>query len=101
MQSPHLRLSTIPVQPSFASIDVEIPEPPLTEAGKWTFHSQKELPPPPPFEKRLRRYPTGAETGCCKFLATVFEPLLTRPFLLLCSLSTAIPLDLSHLRAFS
>ncbi|ORZ01041.1 hypothetical protein BCR43DRAFT_435290 [Syncephalastrum racemosum] len=70
-------MSTIPVQPSFASIDVEIPEPPLTEAGKWTFHSQKELPPPPPFEKRLRRYPTGAETGC------------------------SIPLDLSHLRAFS
>lgn len=69
MQSPHLRLSTIPVQPSFHSLDVDIPEPPQTEAGKWTFHSQKEFPPPPPFEKRLRRYPTGAETGCCKLLA--------------------------------
>ncbi|KAI7869462.1 hypothetical protein BDF14DRAFT_1722487 [Spinellus fusiger] len=52
-----------------------IPEPPLTEAGRWTFHSQQELPAPPLFEKRLRRYPTGAETGC------------------------SIPLDLSHLLA--
>ncbi|KAI9019566.1 hypothetical protein CLU79DRAFT_684523, partial [Phycomyces nitens] len=41
-----------------------IPEPPLTEAGRWTFHSQSELPAPPSFEKKLRRYPTGAETGC-------------------------------------
>lgn len=71
MQSPHLRLSTIPVQPSFHSLDVDIPEPPQTEAGKWTFHSQKEFPPPPPFEKRLRRYPTGAETGCCKCIKTL------------------------------
>ncbi|KAI8146276.1 hypothetical protein BJV82DRAFT_601165 [Fennellomyces sp. T-0311] len=76
MQSPHLRMSTIPVQPSYHSIDVNIPEPPQTEAGKWTFHSQKEFPPPPPFEKRLRRYPTGAESGC------------------------SIPIDLSHLTAF-
>ncbi|KAI9470678.1 MAG: hypothetical protein EXX96DRAFT_585361 [Benjaminiella poitrasii] len=64
MQSPLNRLSTIPVQPSFQRIDIEIPEPPQTEAGRWTFHSQREFPPPPPFEKKLKRYPTGAETGC-------------------------------------
>lgn len=62
--APHLRMSTIPVQPAYQSVDVDIPEPPQTEAGKWTFHSQREFPPPPPFEKRLRRYPSGAETGC-------------------------------------
>ncbi|KAF7722187.1 hypothetical protein EC973_003567 [Apophysomyces ossiformis] len=63
-RSPLARLSTIPVQPAYHSMDVEIPEPPLTEAGRWTFHSQKEFPPPPPFEKKLKRYPSGAETGC-------------------------------------
>ena len=68
MQSPHLRMSTIPVQSSYASFDVQIPEPPQTEAGKWTFHSQRDFPPPPPFEKKLRRYPTGAESGCCKHI---------------------------------
>lgn len=68
MQSPLNRLSTIPVQPSYHSVDIEIPEPPQTEAGRWTFHSQKEFPPPPPFEKKLKRYPTGRETGCCKYL---------------------------------
>ncbi|ORZ25137.1 hypothetical protein BCR42DRAFT_399447 [Absidia repens] len=62
--SPLNRYSTINVQPSFQTLDIEIPEPPQTEAGKWTFHSQREFPPPPPFEKKLRRYPTGAETGC-------------------------------------
>jgi hypothetical protein len=67
MASPLNRLSTIPVQSSFQSLDIEIPEPPQTEAGRWTFHSQREFPPPPPFEKKLKRYPTGAETGCCKF----------------------------------
>lgn len=66
MQSPLNRMSTIPVQPSYHSADIDIPEPPQTEAGRWTFHSQKEFPPPPPFEKKLKRYPTGAETGCCK-----------------------------------
>ena len=66
MNSPLNRLSTIPVQPSYHSVDIDIPEPPQTEAGKWTFHSQKEFPAPPPFEKKLKRYPTGAETGCCK-----------------------------------
>ncbi|KAL0082173.1 hypothetical protein J3Q64DRAFT_1830549 [Phycomyces blakesleeanus] len=77
MNSPHVRMSTIPVQSSFHSLDIEIPEPPLTEAGRWTFHSQRELPPPPAFEKKLRRYPTGAETGC------------------------SIPIDLSHLLAYN
>lgn len=67
MQSPLNRLSTIPVQSAYHSVDIEIPEPPQTEAGRWTFHSQKEFPPPPPFEKKLKRYPTGKETGCCKF----------------------------------
>ncbi|KAI8891104.1 hypothetical protein K501DRAFT_234933 [Backusella circina FSU 941] len=76
MQSPLNRLSTIPVQSSFHSVDIEIPEPPQTEAGRWTFHSQREFPPPPQFEKRLRRYPTGAETGC------------------------SIPIDLSHLQVY-
>ncbi|ORZ06935.1 hypothetical protein BCR42DRAFT_336831, partial [Absidia repens] len=50
-----------------------IPEPPQTEAGKWTFHSLREFPLPTPFERELRRYPTGAETGC------------------------SLPIDLSHL----
>ncbi|KAI9264475.1 hypothetical protein BY458DRAFT_514152 [Sporodiniella umbellata] len=71
--NPLNRMSTIPVQPSFHSLDVDIPEPPQTEAGRWTFHSQREFPPPPLFEKKLRRYPTGAETG------------------------SSIPTDLSHL----
>ncbi|KAG2201951.1 hypothetical protein INT47_000490, partial [Mucor saturninus] len=75
MQSPLNRTSTIPVQPSYHSLDIDIPEPPQTEAGRWTFHSQREFPPPPPFEKKLKRYPTGAETGC------------------------SIPIDLSHLQA--
>lgn len=66
MQSPLNRSSTIPVQSSYLSLDIDIPEPPQTEAGRWTFHSQREFPPPPPFEKKLKRYPTGAETGCCK-----------------------------------
>ncbi|KAI8336069.1 hypothetical protein EDC96DRAFT_352862 [Choanephora cucurbitarum] len=77
MNSPLNRLSTIPVQPSYHSVDIDIPEPPQTEAGKWTFHSQKEFPAPPPFEKKLKRYPTGAETGC------------------------SIPIDLSHLQVYS
>ncbi|KAK4513478.1 uncharacterized protein ATC70_005479 [Mucor velutinosus] len=76
MQSPLNRLSTIPVQSAYHSVDISIPEPPQTEAGKWTFHSQKEFPPPPPFEKKLKRYPTGAETGC------------------------SIPIDLSHLQVY-
>ncbi|KAG2193429.1 hypothetical protein INT46_007958 [Mucor plumbeus] len=76
MQSPLNRLSTIPVQSAYHSVDIEIPEPPQTEAGRWTFHSQKEFPPPPPFEKKLKRYPTGAETGC------------------------SIPIDLSHLQLY-
>lgn len=71
MQSPLNRMSTIPVQPSYHSADIDIPEPPQTEAGRWTFHSQKEFPPPPPFEKKLKRYPTGAETGCCKCTITI------------------------------
>lgn len=72
MASPLNRLSTIPVQSSFQSLDIEIPEPPQTEAGRWTFHSQRDFPPPPPFEKKLKRYPTGAETGCCKFFLSAF-----------------------------
>ncbi|SAM03159.1 hypothetical protein [Absidia glauca] len=64
--SPLNRYSTINVQPSYQTLDIDIPEPSQTEAGKWTFHSQREFPPPPPFEKKLRRYPTGAEVGCCK-----------------------------------
>ncbi|KAI8076772.1 uncharacterized protein BX664DRAFT_287568 [Halteromyces radiatus] len=71
--SPLYRHSTINVQPSYQTLDIDIPEPSQTEAGKWTFHSQREFPPPPPFEKKLRRYPTGAETGC------------------------SLPIDLSHL----
>lgn len=67
MQSPLNRSSTIPVQSSYHTLDIDIPEPPQTEAGRWTFHSQKEFPAPPLFEKKLKRYPTGAETGCCKF----------------------------------
>ncbi|KAG1382370.1 hypothetical protein G6F61_002317 [Rhizopus arrhizus] len=74
--SPLNRLSTIPVQPSFHSLNIDIPEPPQTEAGRWTFHSQREFPSPPLFEKKLRRYPTGAETGC------------------------SIPIDLSHLQPY-
>jgi hypothetical protein len=66
MQSPLNRLSTIPVQSTYHSVDINIPEPPLTEAGRWTFQSLKEIPPPPPFEKKLKRYPSGSETGCCK-----------------------------------
>ncbi|CAO3607088.1 unnamed protein product [Cunninghamella blakesleeana] len=68
-------INVINVQPSYQTLDIDIPEPPLTEAGKWTFHSQREFPPPPSFEKKLRRYPTGAESGC------------------------SIPIDLSHLGA--
>ncbi|KAI9303239.1 hypothetical protein BJ944DRAFT_268745 [Cunninghamella echinulata] len=68
-------INVINVQPSYQTLDIEIPEPPQTEAGKWTFHSQREFPPPPPFEKKLKRYPTGAETGC------------------------SLPIDLSHLGA--
>ncbi|KAI8364799.1 uncharacterized protein BYT42DRAFT_550399 [Radiomyces spectabilis] len=75
-RSPLVRMSTIPVQPSYQTLDISFPEPPQTEAGKWTFHSQREFPPPPPFEKKLRRYPTGAETGC------------------------SIAIDLSHLQAY-
>ncbi|KAI8342681.1 hypothetical protein BC941DRAFT_413546 [Chlamydoabsidia padenii] len=71
--SPLNRYSTINVQPSYQTLDIDIPEPSQTEAGKWSFHSQREFPPPPPFEKKLRRYPTGAETGC------------------------SLPIDLSHL----
>ncbi|GAA5808021.1 hypothetical protein MFLAVUS_001403 [Mucor flavus] len=74
MQSPLNRSSTIPVQSSYHSLDIDIPEPPQTEAGRWTFHSQKEFPAPPLFEKKLKRYPTGAETGC------------------------SVPIDLSHLQ---
>ncbi|KAI7906355.1 CybS-domain-containing protein [Cokeromyces recurvatus] len=78
MQSPLNRLSTIPVQPSFQRIDIEIPEPPQTEAGRWTFHSQKEFPPPPAFEKKLKRYPTGAETGCSASKNTVINKIPDR-----------------------
>ncbi|KAG1472571.1 hypothetical protein G6F56_001460 [Rhizopus delemar] len=74
--SPLNRMSTIPVQPSFHSLNIDIPEPPQTEAGRWTFHSQREFPPPPLFEKKLKRYPTGAEMGC------------------------SIPIDLSHLQPY-
>jgi hypothetical protein len=42
------------------------PEGPLSEGGKWVFHSQSEFSPPPPFERNLKRYPSGAATGCCK-----------------------------------
>ncbi|KAH8548592.1 hypothetical protein BGW37DRAFT_505490 [Umbelopsis sp. PMI_123] len=40
------------------------PEGPLSEGGKWVFHSQSEFSPPPPFERNLKRYPSGAATGC-------------------------------------
>jgi hypothetical protein len=69
MQSPLNRLSTIPVQSTYHSVDINIPEPPLTEAGRWTFQSLKEIPPPPLFEKKLKRYPSGSETGCCKYIS--------------------------------
>lgn len=72
------RSSTIPVQPSFHSLDIQIPEPPQTEAGRWTFHSQKEFPPPPKFEKRLKRYPSGAETGCCKVHIMIYLSCLLK-----------------------
>lgn len=43
------------------------PEGPLSEGGKWVFHSQAEFAPPPPFERNLKRYQSGAATGCCKW----------------------------------
>jgi hypothetical protein len=97
MQSLLNRMSTIPVQPSYHTSDIDLPEPPQTEAGRWTFHSQKEFPSPPPFEKKLRRYPTGAETGCCKefIFISCFHQILTLFFHYL-----AVPVDLSHLENF-
>ncbi|KAM3578627.1 hypothetical protein VKS41_009010 [Umbelopsis sp. WA50703] len=49
---------------NYGRYDQGPPEGPLSEGGKWVFHSQSEFSPPPPFERNLKRYQSGAATGC-------------------------------------